>query len=50
MKEAGEQNQEVVVAAKNSLRKLLQHLEEELGDQPYLVGDFSLTDAALKPR
>ena len=50
MKEAGEQNQEVVVAAKNSLRQLLQHLEEELGDQPYLVGDFSLTDAALIPR
>lgn len=50
MKEAREQNQEVVVAAKNSLRKLLQHLEEELGNQPYLVGDFSLADAALIPR
>lgn len=50
MKEAAEQNQEVVTAAKNSLRKLLQHLEEELDDQPYLVGDFSLADADLIPR
>lgn len=49
MKEEKEQNQEVVDAAKNSLRKLLQHLEKEL-EEPYLVGDFSLADAALIPR
>jgi len=50
MKEAREQNQEVIDAAKSNLRKLLQHLEEALDDQPYLVGDFSLADAALIPR
>jgi glutathione S-transferase len=45
-----EQKQETIEAAKNSLRKLLQHLENELGDQPYLAGNFSLADAALIPR
>lgn len=50
MKEQKEQNQETIEAAKNSLRKQLQHLENELGDQPYLAGNFSLADAALIPR
>lgn len=50
MKPAAEQNREVVDDAKNGLRKLLRHLEDELDDQPYLVGDFSLADAALIPR
>ncbi len=50
MKDAEDQDQEIVGGAKDSLRKLLQHLENELDDQPYLVGDFSLTDAALIPR
>ncbi len=50
MKEPKEQNQEILQAAKNSLRELLRPLEEELDEQPYLIGDFSLTDAALIPR
>lgn len=50
MKDPKEQNQQAVESAKSDLRKLLQHLEDELGDQPYLVGDFSLVDAALLPR
>ncbi|HEX9143417.1 MAG TPA: glutathione S-transferase family protein [Candidatus Binatia bacterium] len=50
MKGQAEQKQETIEAAKNSLRKLLQHLENELGDQPYLAGNFSLADAALIPR
>jgi glutathione S-transferase len=45
-----EQNQQVIDTAKSELRKLLQRLEDELGDQPYLVGDFSLVDADLLPR
>jgi len=49
-KDPKEQNPQVIDAAKNDLRKLLQHLEKELDDQPYLVGDFSLVDAALLPR
>ena len=50
MKEQAEQKQEIIETAKNNLRKLLQHLENELGDQPYLAGNFSLADAALIPR
>ena len=50
MKDPKEQTQQVIETAKSDLRKLLQHLEDELGDQPYLVGDFSLVDAALLPR
>jgi glutathione S-transferase len=49
-KEQKEQNQQVIDTAKSDLRKLLQRLEEELGDQPYLLGDFSLADADLLPR
>ena len=49
-KDPKEQNSGVVDAAKNDLRKLLQHLENELGDQSYLCGEFSLVDAALIPR
>ena len=50
MKDPKEQTQQVIETTKSDLRKLLQHLEDELGDQPYLVGDFSLVDAALLPR
>jgi glutathione S-transferase len=50
MKQEKEQNREVIDSAKNNLRTLLQPLEKELDDQPFLVGDFSLADAALIPR
>ena len=50
MKDQKEQDPQVVDAAKSDLRKLLQHLESEIGDHPYLCGDFSLVDAALIPR
>ena len=50
MKDPKEQNKEVLDAAKADLKKLLQRFETELGEQPYLVGDFSLADAALIPR
>lgn len=50
MKQEKEQNREVVDSARNNLRNLLQPLEKELDDQPYLAGDFSLADAALIPR
>ncbi len=29
---------------------MLRRLENEMGDQPYLAGDFSLLDAAVIPR
>jgi len=49
-KDPEEQNQQVIDTAKSDLRKLLQRLEDALGEQPYLVGDFSLADADLLPR
>ena len=50
MKDAKEQSQPVIDGAKTDLKKLLQRFEEELGDQQYLLGDFSLVDANLIPR
>ena len=49
-KEAKEQSQPTIDGAKAELKKLLQRFEEELGDQQYLLGDFSLVDANLIPR
>lgn len=50
MKEAKDQSQPVIDGAKSDLRKLLQRFEDEIGDQPYLLGEFSLVDADLIPR
>ena len=50
MKDAQEQNQQVIAPAKAELKKLLQRLEDEIGEQQYLLGDFSLVDADLLPR
>jgi glutathione S-transferase len=50
LKEAKDQSQPIIDSAKSDLRKLLQRFEDELGDQPYLMGDFSLVDADLIPR
>jgi len=50
MKEAKDQSQPIIDGAKSDVRKLLQRFEDELGDQPYLIGDFSLVDADLIPR
>ena len=49
-KEAKEQSQPIIDGAKAELKKLLQRFEDELGDQQYLLGDFSLVDANLIPR
>jgi glutathione S-transferase len=50
MKDKKEQSQPIIDGAKADLKKLLQRFEDELGDQQYLLGDFSLTDADLIPR
>jgi len=50
MKEPKDQNQQVIDGAKGELKQLLKRLEEEIGDQQYLVGEFSLVDADLLPR
>lgn len=49
-KEEKEQDKRVIEGAKNELKKLVHRFENEIGDQPYLAGDFSLLDAALIPR
>ena len=49
-KDPKEQNQQVIDSAKSDLKKLLQRFENELGDQEYLIGNFSLVDADLIPR
>jgi glutathione S-transferase len=50
MKDAKEQSQPIIDGAKGDLKKLLQRFEDEIGDQQYLLGDFSLVDADLIPR
>jgi len=50
MKDPKERSQEVIEGAKKDLKNLLQRFEREIGDQPYLAGDFSLLDADLIPR
>ena len=50
MKDAKERSQETLDKAKQELKNLLQRFEREIGEQPYLAGDFSLVDAALIPR
>ena len=50
MKNEKERNQETVDGAKKELKNLLQRFEREIGEQPYLAGDFSLLDADLIPR
>jgi glutathione S-transferase len=50
MKDEKEQDKAVVQNAKAELKKLLQRFENEVADQSYLAGEFSLVDAALIPR
>jgi glutathione S-transferase len=49
-KDEKERNPETVTAAKDDVKKRLQRLEQELGDQEYLMGTFSLVDVDLIPR
>jgi glutathione S-transferase len=50
MKHQKEQDTATVENARQELKKLCQRFETELDDQPYLIGEFSLVDAALIPR
>lgn len=50
MKDEKERDQAAIDKAKQELKNLLGRFERELGDQPFLAGDFSLVDAALIPR
>lgn len=50
MKEPADQDPQAIAEAKADLKRLLRRFEDELGDQQYLMGDFSLVDADLLPR
>jgi glutathione S-transferase len=50
LKLEGERKLAVISEAKQEIKGLMQRLEDEIGDQPYLAGAFSLLDAAVIPR
>ena len=50
LKPEEERNFAVISESSQELKGLLQRLEDEIGDQPYLAGEFSLLDAAVIPR
>jgi glutathione S-transferase len=45
-----ERDRQIVENTVSQLVNLFQRLEREIGDKPYLAGEFSLLDAALNPR
>jgi len=45
-----ERDPQIIENAVSQLVNLFQRLEREIGDKPYLAGEFSLLDAALIPR
>jgi len=50
LKDEKERNRAELESARGELLGMLQKFEEELTDQPYLAGNFSLLDAAVIPR
>ena len=50
LKKESERNPAVMDEKRRTLRKLLEYLEEALGEKPYFLGDLSLTDIAVIPR
>lgn len=50
LKPAGKRDETIIGEKHHSLRELLQYLESALGNQPYFLGDLSLTDIAIVPR
>jgi glutathione S-transferase len=49
-KNAAERDQNVITERRAELSQKLQYLELELGDKPYLLGEFSLVDIDIFPR
>jgi glutathione S-transferase len=50
MKDEKERDPGLIENARKELKHLMGRLEREIGEQPYIAGDFSLVDAALIPR
>jgi glutathione S-transferase len=49
-KKEGERDTALVAEKQRELRSMLRYLEEALGDKPYFLSEFSLTDVDLWPR
>jgi glutathione S-transferase len=49
-KAENERDRQIIENTVSQLINLFQRLEREIGDKPYLAGEFSLLDAALIPR
>ena len=50
LKLENERDAAVLTQARSELKGLLQRFEDQIGDKPYLAGDFSLLDVAVIPR
>jgi glutathione S-transferase len=50
MKREGEPDRRIVEETRQTLRGLLQYLEDEIQDKPYFMRDFTLLDVGLFPR
>jgi len=50
MKKEADRNKTVLEEKRQTLRNLLQYLEDALGDKSYFLGDVSLTDFDVLPR
>jgi glutathione S-transferase len=50
LKPEQERDAAVIAQARTELQSLLKRFEDEIGDRPYLAGDFSLLDVAVIPR
>ena len=50
LKLENERDAAVLTQARAELKGLLQRFEDQIGDKPYLAGDFSLLDVAVIPR
>jgi glutathione S-transferase len=50
LKKASERNSTVMEEKRQTLRELLQYLEDALGEKSYFLGDISLTDIDILPR
>lgn len=50
LKEEPDRDRAVIEEKRQTLRDLLQYLEVEIGDKPYLMGEISLADIALVTR
>ena len=49
-KNEAERNQQRIAETRQEVTARLQYLEEALGDKPFFLGDYSLTDIAMLPR